>query len=182
MILLQMRWWLDHMDIYVSSLQAAPILVADHAPASIVSFIDPKQKPPRFRGYKEHNHLILQLNDVSESKTGLTPPGREHMMMLIDFLLRHDWQHNILIHCLMGVSRSTAAAYIMLNLHYEGRELEIAQYLRAKIPHAHPNTKLIEHADAILGREGRMIKAIASLPKGSMDQVGLPMKLSTDFV
>lgn len=169
------------MDIFVSALTEAHLLVVEKSPASIVSFIDPSATPPYFVGYKKNNHLVLKLNDISQERSGLTPPGRSHIISLIDFLLAHDRQYAMVIHCLMGVSRSTAAAYIMLNLHYEGRELEIAQYLRAKIPHAQPNEMMIEHADNILGREGRMMSAIASLPRGNMATAGTALSVSTDF-
>ena len=170
------------MQIHVTSLQAAPLTCADHKIEHAISFIDPTQSTPQYPNIKKKNHLILKMHDISEKRNGLVVPARDHVMNMIDFMLRHDWQKDILIHCLMGVSRSTATAYIMLNLHYEGRELEIAQYLQAKIPHASPNKMLIEHADHILGRDGRMISAVASLPKPNMSTAGMPMTVSTEFV
>ena len=170
------------MQIHVTSLQAAPITCVDNTIEHVISFVDPGQKRLYYPKVKKHNHLTLKLHDIPEKRNGLVSPSREHIMDMMDFMLRHDWRQDILIHCLMGVSRSTAAAYIMLNLHNEGRELEIAQYLQAKIPHANPNKKLVEHADQILGREGRMLAAILSLPKPNMATAGTPMILSTEFV
>ena len=170
------------MQIHVTSLQAAALTSADHKLKHVISFVDPTQNVPQYPHVKKQNHLILKLHDISETRSGLVMPARDHVMEMIDHMLRHDWRKDILIHCLMGISRSTAAAYIMLNLHYEGRELEIAQYLRSKIPHANPNKMIIQHADNILGREGRMISAIASLPNPDMSSAGLPMTISTEFV
>jgi predicted protein tyrosine phosphatase len=69
-----------------------------------------------------------------------------------------------LIHCWAGISRSTAAAYILLcDLHAAGHEHGLAQTLRFYAPHAQPNRLMIRHADFLLGREGRMVSAIESM-------------------
>ncbi len=74
----------------------------------------------------------------------------------------------MLIHCWAGVSRSTAAAYIIACQRAPGRsEAEIAQALRAAAPYATPNPLMISLADAALGRAGRMSAAIAQVGRGA---------------
>ena len=64
----------------------------------------------------------------------------------------------MLVHCWAGVSRSMAAAYILLCDRFgPGHEEAIAQPSRLRAPHAYPNALLVQLADAALGREGRMI-------------------------
>lgn len=47
-----------------------------------------------------------------------------------------------------------------------GKEAVIARDLRFRAPHAHPNRLMIRHADALMGREGRMIAAVEAMGAG----------------
>src|SRR3977135_73789 len=81
-----------------------------------------------------------------------------------------------------GISRSTAAAYILLcDLHGPGQEHRIAQGLRFHAPHAQPNRLLIRHAALLLGRDGRMIGAVEKMGEASAvtegEVVELPLAL-----
>ena len=44
-----------------------------------------------------------------------------------------------------------------------GREIEIAQAMRRRAPHASPNALLVRHADEALGRGGRMVTALDAM-------------------
>ena len=75
----------------------------------------------------------------------------------------------MLVHCWAGVSRSMAAAYILLcDRAGPGYELEIARALRARASHASPNTLMVRLADEALTRERRMVEAIESIGKGEL--------------
>jgi predicted protein tyrosine phosphatase len=50
--------------------------------------------------------------------------------------------------------------------------------LRWRAPSATPNPKLIEIADAVLGRQGRMVDAIRSIGRGEDAFEGVPFRLS----
>ena len=170
------------MDIYVTSLDKASDVAHQYIPASIISFIDPTQDPPVFKGYNRDTHLVMNFHDIALPRSGLKPASRQNMIVMMDFMLKHNVSRPLLIHCLMGVSRSAAAAYIFLNLHYQGRELEIAQYMRSKIPYAHPNIAMIEQCDMILGRDKKFTRAVSSLPASHITDAGDICKLSTDFI
>jgi hypothetical protein len=75
------------------------------------------------------------------------------------FLLTWDDDRPLLVHCVAGISRSTAAALIAMAAHGPGREMESAHALREVAPHAHPNRRLIQLADEILGSRGRLVSA-----------------------
>ena len=65
-------------------------------------------------------------------------------------------------------TRSTASAFITACLHNpEAAEQEIAAAIRAASPTASPNKRLVAHADALLGRNGRMNHAVESIGRGS---------------
>lgn len=170
------------MDIYITSRDEAPNVIRDYKPQSIISFIDEAGEQPIYQGYNKERHLCLYFNDIPLERSGLKAASRQDTIKLIEFFTNSALDKPILIHCLMGVSRSVAAAYIMLCLHNSQKENELAQYLRMQLPHAYPNPRLIEHADDILGREGRMINAIRNLPSPNLREAGKIYKISTDFI
>lgn len=67
----------------------------------------------------------------------------------------------ILIHCEAGVSRSTAAALIMYACWLgPGREREAMARVLAQRPIAMPNRRMVEIADSLLDREGRLVEVL----------------------
>lgn len=128
------------------------------------------------------NHLLLSLHDIAEVQDGLTMPGRQHVEALLDFARAWDRSKPLVINCYAGISRSTASAYIIAAaLAPERDERELAQTLRGQSPSATPNPRLIAIADEMLGREGRMIEAIASIGRGADAFEGVPFALKIDI-
>ena len=78
----------------------------------------------------------------------------------------------MLVHCWAGVSRSMAAAFILLCDGWARSEHEIAQEMRARAPHASPNPLLVRLADQALAREGRMVGAVHGIGRGRMVEEG----------
>jgi predicted protein tyrosine phosphatase len=84
----------------------------------------------------------------------------------------------MLIHCWAGISRSTAAAYTALCLFRpQADEETLAQELRAASPSATPNRLIVSLADEVLGRQGRMVKAVAGIGRGADAFEGTPFIL-----
>lgn len=124
------------------------------------------------------NHLCLWINDIAEMRAGLVAPGAGHVRALVDFALAWDGKRPLVIHCFAGISRSPAAAYIAAAALSPGRdEAGLARMLRLLSPSATPNPGLVRHADALLGREGRMIAAIAAIGRGEDAYEGEPFVL-----
>lgn len=124
------------------------------------------------------NHLSLLMNDIAEAQAGLVAPGRTHVESLIGFAREWDRARPLVINCFAGISRSTAAAYIVAaSLTPERDEAELAWALRLASPSATPNPRLVRHADEILGREGRMVTAIAAIGRGADAFEGTPFVL-----
>ncbi len=67
----------------------------------------------------------------------------------------------VLIHCEAGVSRSSAAALIMYAYWLgPGREREAMTRVLAQRPIAMPNSRMVEIADRLLDREGRLVEVL----------------------
>ena len=59
-------------------------------------------------------------------------------------------------------------------------ELQIAQQLRLRSHTASPNRRIVSIADALLGRNGRMVDAIAAIGPGAIAQEAVPFRLELD--
>ncbi|PSJ63810.1 tyrosine phosphatase family protein [Pseudaminobacter soli (ex Li et al. 2025)] len=124
------------------------------------------------------NHLLLAMNDIAEAQAGMTLPGEAHVRQLLDFATAWNRARPLVIHCFAGISRSTASAYIVASALAPRRdEVELAKELRWLSPSATPNPRLIAVADALLGREGRMIAAIKGIGRGADAFEGTPFAL-----
>lgn len=114
------------------------------------------------------NHLVLTFNDINNVIPGLIAPHESDVNKLIEKALNWDQRSPLLIHCWMGISRSTAAAYIVAaTLNPVEDEFTLAQRLRLRAPFATPNKRLVALADKILRRENRMLEAIETIGRGA---------------
>lgn len=126
-------------------------------------------------------HLFLPMNDIVEAAEGMTLPGEAHLARLFDWLSTWDRDAPIVVHCYAGISRSTAAAYsAVLALDPARDEEELAWTLRARAPTATPNRRIVAVADALLGRSGRMVRAIEAIGRGAEAAEGTPFALELD--
>ncbi|MGN6536882.1 MAG: tyrosine phosphatase family protein [Mesorhizobium sp.] len=124
------------------------------------------------------NHLHLTMNDIAEAQAGMTLPGEAHVSRLLAFARDWDRAQPLVVHCYAGISRSTAAAYIIAAaLAPERDEEELAQTLRRLSPSATPNPRLVAVADALLERNGRMVEAIKGIGRGADAFEGVPFGL-----
>jgi predicted protein tyrosine phosphatase len=68
----------------------------------------------------------------------------------------------VLIHCEAGISRSPAAALIMYACWLgPGRELEAMEHVLVQRPGAIPNRRMVEVADNLLARSGRLVAVLS---------------------
>jgi predicted protein tyrosine phosphatase len=145
---------------------------------SLVTLIDEGTPVRRPSGIAAEAHIVIILSDIVAELDGHTLPSKSHVEKLLGFVRGWDQTGPLLIHCWAGVSRSTAAAFIAacaLRPHRD--EAEIAQAVRANSPTATPNARLVAIADAMLGRDGRMVAAIAKIGRGCNCFEGAPFAL-----
>jgi predicted protein tyrosine phosphatase len=135
-----------------------------HAPSHLVSLLSPEHMIPTPEGFAPARHLRLGVNDIVDPAAGTAAPAAAHIEALLEFSRGWDAKSPLLIHCWAGISRSMASAYaILCDRLGPGREIQIARAMRTRAPHAQPNRLLVSHADAVLGRDGRMIAALNTM-------------------
>jgi predicted protein tyrosine phosphatase len=167
--------------IHVCSLARLHETVLSTGALHIVTMLKDPDRMQRPRHVPAANHLVLSMDDISEPIDGYKPPSEEHITRLIAFLKGWDRKTPIVMHCLAGISRSTAGAFVAAcALNPQRTEAEIAQALRDASPTAMPNTMLVKHGDTILGRNGRMVEAIEKLSKPTGALEGDPFKLDLE--
>jgi predicted protein tyrosine phosphatase len=155
--------------ILVSPLSAIERTIEAWRPSHLITLLSPEHMIETPSPIAAERHLKLALNDVVEEMRDMFPPTRGHIVRLVEFGRNWNARAPILIHCWAGVSRSMAAAYTLLcERAAPGREIEIAHALRKRAPHAYPNPLMIQLADALLQREGRMVAAIAGIGRGEI--------------
>ena len=168
--------------IHVCPMSKVEETVARSGAAHLVTLLAAGTDFARPAAIPERNHLCLWMNDIAEMRAGLVVPGRDHVERLLAFAGNwakdRDSQRPLAVNCYAGISRSTAAAYIIAAaLAPERDEAELAWTLRLAAPSATPNPALVRHADALLGRQGRMIAAIAAIGRGEDAYEGTPFIL-----
>jgi predicted protein tyrosine phosphatase len=170
------------MSIWISSLALAPKLAEKHRPARIVSLLSPYDSFPVFDGFGPDRHLHVPIHDISQDIGEWRAPDVSDAESLIRFVETWDRKAPILIHCWAGISRSTASAFITACVHNPGvDEDEIAQALRSASATAFPNPRLVSHADAVLGRNGRMSRAIAGIGRGMIADEARPFFIPSAY-
>ena len=161
--------------LHVCSLRAIGQTVEETGARSLVTLLRSDFHLERPAEIAADRHLRIGINDITEPAPGLSEPQAAHAAQLIAFARAWDRREPMVIHCFAGVSRSTAAAFIVAcALSPERAEADIAAALRRLSPTATPNALLTRHADALLGRGGRMIEAIAAIGRGQDCFEGVP--------
>lgn len=147
----------------VSSLAGAQDAFSTHNPNWVISLLSSEESAPSFDGLPVNNHLHLYLESDDCSAT-ISTAAEARANEIINFIRGWDGAGNILIHCNRGVSRSMAAAFIILCATNPDRsERAMADILRNAAPHADPCLLMISHADEILERDGEMLDAIEEM-------------------
>lgn len=127
----------------------------------------------------EDRHLSLFMHDIVEPMEGHVLPGPEHVEPLLAFVRSWGREAPLVIHCWAGISRSTASAFVAAcALAPERDEAVIARALRAASPMATPNRRIVAVADDLLGRNGRMVDAVAAIGRGAEAGEGIPFTLA----
>ncbi len=170
------------MSIWISSLAEAPRLAEKQKVSHVVSLLSPYDTFPEFSCLGPDCHLTVPIHDIAEDIGDWRAPGAVDAEKLIRFVETWDRVQPILIHCWAGISRSTASAFITACVHNpKTDENEIAQALRQASPTAYPNPRLVAHADAVLGRGGRMSKAVAAIGRGRIAEEAVPFFIPSVF-
>jgi predicted protein tyrosine phosphatase len=119
-------------------------------------------EPPEFAAFASHRRLILRFHDVIEPQPNQIAPTREDVERLLAFgrEASETPKAHLLVHCRAGVSRSTAAAVlILMQANPEWPASAALDAVAAIRPRAWPNLLILELGDALLGRNGEIVAA-----------------------
>jgi predicted protein tyrosine phosphatase len=167
--------------IHVCSLARLHDTVAETRATHIVTLLRLIDRVQRPECIAEGNHLILGMDDIVMPMDGYVHPAEQHVVDLIEFVQRWDRRAPVVIHCYAGISRSTAGAFITACALNPARdEATIARLIRSSSATANPNLMLVSHADRILGRQGRMIRAVETLGPALSAYEGEPFRLDLE--
>jgi predicted protein tyrosine phosphatase len=145
---------------------------------TLLRLVDRVQRPAHIL---EKDHLVLAVDDIVAHQDGYNVPGEEHVRRLVDFVHGWDRRTPMVVHCFAGISRSTAAAFTaacVLNPRRD--EADIARAIRDASPTAQPNARIVSIADRVLGREGRMIRAVEGIGPAEAATEGTPFRLELE--
>jgi predicted protein tyrosine phosphatase len=129
----------------------------------VLSILDPGWPEPEALGaFDPHQRLELRFHDVIDAGPGWVVPESRDIEQLLTFgrnLIEARGTH-LLVHCHAGVSRSTAAATLILAQTHPNRPAEEAllTVVRQR-PRAWPNLRILELGDDLLGRRGQIVNA-----------------------
>ncbi|MFK0166442.1 tyrosine phosphatase family protein [Rhizobium sp. NPDC090279] len=149
----------------------------------VLSLLDPEYPElDVFHSYAKHHRTTMRFHDIIATAPGRLMPQPEHVETILKFGSEFQAQQDpgasrhLLVHCHMGVSRSTAA---MLSLMAQANPDEPGESLFSRLvairPQAWPNSQMIGFADEQLGRKGDLKTALAR-------HYGRQIKLRPDFV
>lgn len=159
----------------VCSLSTVHKTIAEHNATHVLTVLSNQQDVPHCASIAPQNHKSLGFNDIAAPLAGHIMPEEQDVREIMMFMHEWDQKAPMCVHCWMGVSRSTAAAYIgVLTLNPGVDEVELANALRWAAPFATPNPLMIKIADDIMGRSGRMVDAINAIGRGEEAYEGKP--------
>jgi predicted protein tyrosine phosphatase len=158
--------------IVVSSYWALEEALERYKPAYLISLIENADAVPTPAYIDANNHLRLSFHDIEYEIPG-TSPSLTDIEKIIEVALRwNDSRGSILVHCVAGVSRSSAAGLIIASVRQPNKEDKLAWLLKQQAPYCHPNKLMIKLADKVLALEGKLIDAVAYM--GEPDETVRP--------
>lgn len=163
--------------IHVSSLGGLDAVAASLTWCDLLTLLSPAAEPRDWSALSRRRHVRLAFHDIVDATPGLIAPDRAAVQAILDFGRGGDPQTPMLIHCWAGISRSSAAAYMIACDRNPGHEDAIADELRRRAPSVTPNRLMVAIADGLLARGGRMNEAIARIGRGADAFEGAPYSL-----
>ena len=170
------------MKILVCPLSDIEAVIAEHRPSHMITLLDPEHVIPTPASLRKDRHLQLGVWDIARPAEGMTLAGPAQVDRILAFGQGWEGVRPLLVHCWAGISRSTAAAFMLACARNpQTSEIDIAWRLRRAAPHASPNRRLVELADEVMGREGRMIQAVEAIGGNGQAVMGRLFELPPRF-
>jgi predicted protein tyrosine phosphatase len=166
---------------YVSSLGSLYAVAASLPSFDLLTLMSPTATVRDWSGLARARHVQLAFHDIVELTPDLIVPDAEIIDAVLAFGRGSITGRPMLIHCWAGISRSSAAAYAIACDRNPGYEAAIADELRKRSLYVTPNKLMVQLADEQLGRDGRMVEAIARIGRGADAFEGAPYQLPLNW-
>lgn len=115
----------------------------------------------RFTRAPYRPQLVLRFEDVDDRSFGYAHAEADQVMEALAWGRRYQ-EESLLVHCQHGVGRSAALALAMMaDRMGGGSEAQAVTLLFSQRPEACPNLVVVDLADQLLSREGRLLAALA---------------------
>ena len=102
----------------------------------------------------------MLVDDISEPREGFVLPEKKHIEEILNFIDSWDKSKPILVHCHMGISRSTATSLgIACKLKPNDVETHV-ENLKNIAPHASPNKLMTKYFDSTLELQNRLFDSL----------------------
>ncbi len=149
---------------------------ADRRVSHVLSIIDPDEvEPEAFGSYGEHARLLLRFHDVIEETPQYQAPQPHHVNQILAFgkdipSISGNVSH-LLVHCHMGISRSSAAMTLLLAQAQPDLSADkvLAQVLNIR-EKAWPNFRILSFGAQQLGRLEEFTEAAARFYRRQLDK------------
>ncbi|MGJ3258578.1 MAG: tyrosine phosphatase family protein [Rhodospirillales bacterium] len=134
----------------------------------VLTLIDPDwPEITAFETFDAHERKILRCHDVIDPIPGTTPPDRELVQDVVAFgeslaaRVQDGDKVRLLVHCHMGVSRSSAAMLSFLaQTHRDEPVSSLYDRLRTIRPKAWPNSVMVGYIDEHLRFDGALVEGL----------------------
>ena len=167
--------------IHVCSLARLHDTVDGTGARHVVTLLGDEANVTRPASVPAENHLWLRMHDIAAPTDGYITPEADHIDRLLGFVRGWDRATPMVVHCFAGISRSTAAAFVSVcALNPQRREYDIAWALRRASPTALPNLRIVQFADRVLERDGRMVAAIEAIGRTMPTTAAEPFRLELE--
>jgi predicted protein tyrosine phosphatase len=167
--------------IHVCSLARLHDTVRETGARHVVTLIKDVSLVHRPATISVENHLLLDMDDITDHIEGYVAPAEEHVGDLLRFVRAWPREAPLVVHCYAGISRSTAGAFVTAcALNPQRNEVTIARAIRDASATATPNIRIVSLADRMLGRQGRMVAAIQAIGPGMAAYSSEPFRLDLE--
>jgi predicted protein tyrosine phosphatase len=134
----------------------------------VLTILDPDMPdPPAFAGWPAHRRTLLRFNDEIDPRPGIVLPQAKDIDAILAYgraLAGHQGDKHLLVHCHMGMSRSTAAMAALLAQAEPQTDADaIFERILAIRARTWPNSLMVRMADEALGRKGSMTLAMRKI-------------------
>lgn len=152
----------------ICGMRELPKVMAQFAPTHVISITDPGDEPLEFPNFVIVLRLVFFDIHTMTGMVGTMLAARDrgeypcidHAQLILEFGRQMPKDARVLVHCWAGVSRSTAAAYLLVCQHMHGEEHAALELLKAIRPTAQPNRLIVKYGDHLLGAQRRMLRCV----------------------